>query len=84
MPTALPRVNVALDKATYEVLQEISKAEHASLSHVVSKLVRFALELAEDLALVQSAENRLETFRRDDALSTKALLKWNKSRRKNR
>ena len=84
MPTALPRINVALDEATYEVLQEMSKAEHASLSHIVSKLVKYALELAEDLALVQSAENRLETFRRDDTLSTKALLKWNKSRRKSR
>lgn len=84
MPTVLPRVNVAFDPSTFEILEEISKAEHASLSHIVSKLVRYALELAEDLAIVKTAEDRLESFKRDDALSTDALLKWNKSRKKTR
>ena len=84
MPTTLPRVNVVFERGTYEVLEEISKAEHASLSHIVSKLVNYALELAEDLALVQNAEKRLASFKRDDAFQTKDLLKWNKGRRKNR
>lgn len=82
MPTALPRVNVAFEKPTYQVLKEISEVEHASLSHVVSKLVKYALELAEDLAIVQEAEKRLKTFSRDDALKTEDLLQWNKSRKK--
>ena len=84
MPTTLPRVNVAFERSTYEVLEEISKVEHASLSHVVSKLVKYALELAEDLALVQTAEKRLETFRRDDAVKSKDLIRWNKNRKKAR
>lgn len=84
MPTTLPRVNVAFDKATYEALEEISKTEHASLSHIVSKLVKYALELAEDLALVEQAEKRLSDFRRDDALTTENLLRWNKGRKKTR
>lgn len=84
MPTTLPRVNVVFEKGTYEILEEISKVEHASLSHIVSKLVNYALELAEDLAVVQDAEKRLLSFKRDDAIETKELLKWNKARPKNR
>lgn len=84
MPTTLPRVNVAFEKSTYEALTEISKNEHASLSHVVSRLVKSALELAEDLAVVQHAEKRLSTFNRNEALSSEDLLKWNKARRKSR
>ena len=84
MPTALPRVNVAFDRVTYEALEEISKTEQDSLSHIVSKLVKYALELAEDLALVEQAEKRLSDFRRDDALTTENLLRWNKGRKKPR
>ena len=84
MPTALPRVNVAFDQGTYEVLEEISKAEHASLSNIVSKLVAYALELAEDLALGQLAEDRLGSFTRDDALTSEGLLRWNRARKKSR
>jgi len=82
MPTTHPRVNVTLEPETYHVLEAISKLEKSSLSNVVSKLVNLALELAEDLALVQGATARLEDFRRDDALSSEALLKWNKTRKK--
>ena len=82
MPTTLPRVNVAFKPSTYEMLEAISKVQHASLSQVVSELVQHALDLAEDLALVQGAERRLETFRRDDGLSSADLLKWNKNRKK--
>ena len=81
MPTTLPRVNVAFERSTYEILEAISKVEHASKSQIVSKLVQYALDLAEDLALVHEAKKRLETFQRDDAISSDDLLKWNKSRR---
>ena len=84
MPTDLPRVNVAFDRYTYEILEDISRAEHASKSHIVSKLVRYALELADDLALVRQAEKRLQGFRRDDAFSSQDLMAWNKSRKKSR
>lgn len=84
MPTTLPRVNVAFDRGTYKALEELSKAEHASLSNIVSKLVAYALELAEDLALGERAEERLESFRRDGALTSEDLLKWNRARRKSR
>lgn len=81
MPTTLPRVNVAFERPIYEILEEISRAERASLSQVVSRLVQSALELAEDLALAETAEKRLESFKRDDALDSTGLLKWNKNRK---
>jgi hypothetical protein len=80
MSTTMPRINVAFDRPTYEVLEDVSKTKHVSLSAVVAKLVKNALELSEDLALVHSAEKRLKTFRRGQALDTDALLRWNRSR----
>lgn len=82
MPTTYPRVNVTLAPETRQVLRAIAKAENSSLSHVISKLINYALNLAEDLALVQGASQRFESFRRDDALTSGELLKWNKSRKK--
>ncbi len=82
MPTTLPRVNVVFERPIYEILEEISRAERASLSQVVSRLVQSALELAEDLALAETAEKRLESFSRDDALDSTELLKWNKRRKR--
>lgn len=84
MPTTLPRVNVPFERPIYELLEEISKSEKTSLSQVVAGLVKTALELTEDLALAKEAEKRLGTFRRDDALSSDDLLKWNKSRNRGR
>ena len=82
MPTINPRVNVTLELETYQALQAISKAESSSLSHVVSKLINYALGLAEDLALVEKSGQRFETFRRDDALTSGDILRWNKTRKK--
>ena len=80
MSTTLPRVQVALEPATYAILERVSQAEGVSLSHVVASLVQTSLELSEDLALAQVGEARLGSFRRDDALTTAALLAWNRKR----
>ena len=84
MPTTLPRVNVAFKRPTYALLAKLSQSEGASLSQVVATLVESSLELSEDIALAQAAERRLDTFRRDEALSTNDLLRWNKNRKTHR
>ena len=71
MATTLPRLNVTFERPTYEVLQRIANAQRLSLSGLVARLVESALDLAEDLSLSQIAEERLASFRRDDALSSK-------------
>lgn len=82
MPTTLPRVNVVFERSIYEALEKVSRMEGTSLSQVVSRLVQSAFELAEDLALTEVAQERLNSFQRDDALSTESLLRWNRARRK--
>ncbi len=81
MPTTLPRIQVALEPSTYAVLERVSRAEGSSLSHVIASLVQTSLDLSEDLALAQAGEARLRSFRRDDALTSDALLAWNRRRR---
>ncbi|MBI4323461.1 MAG: hypothetical protein HY596_04205 [Candidatus Omnitrophica bacterium] len=63
-------------------MQHIADAQKLSLSGLVARLVESALDLAEDLSLSQIAEERLEGFRRDDALSSKELLRWKAARGK--
>ena len=84
MPTTLPRVQVSFEPSTYAVLERVSRAEGASLSQVVASLVHASLELAEDLALAKIGETRLASFRRDDALTTDALVTWNRARKAKR
>ena len=84
MPTTLPRVQVSLAPSTYAMLERVSRAEGASLSQVVASLVQTSLELSEDLALAQVGQARLASFRRDDALTTDALLAWNRARKAKR
>lgn len=84
MPTTLPRVQVSLEPSTYAMLERVSRTAGTSLSHVVASLVQTSLELSEDLSLAEVGEARLKHFRRDDALTTDALLKWNRARRATR
>ncbi|MBI3319702.1 MAG: toxin-antitoxin system, antitoxin component [Candidatus Omnitrophica bacterium] len=84
MPTTLPRVQVSLEPSTFAMLERVSRAEGASLSQVVASLVQTSLELSEDLALAEVGQVRLRSFRRDDALTTDALLTWNRARKAKR
>ena len=81
MPTTLPRIQVAFAPATYAMLERAAHAEGASLSQIVASLVQTSLELSEDLALAEVGEARLRSFRRDDALTTDALVAWNRARK---
>jgi len=82
MPTTIPRIQVTLKPSTNEILDRIAKTENESKAHIVTKLVEYAIELAEDLSLVEKAGARLDSFVRDDALTSNELLKWNRNRRK--
>lgn len=62
MPTKNARANVVLEKPLYNAVDEIAKKQGLSRSMVVRDLVREAIELREDLALVAFAEHREKTF----------------------
>ena len=84
MPTIMQRVQVPFEAEIYEALIAISKAEKMPMSQLINKLVTSALEFAEDLTLSEVATKRLESFSRDDAMTTKEMLKWNKTHKRKR
>jgi uncharacterized protein (DUF1778 family) len=59
MATKNPRINVALEKPVYSLIQRMAKERGLSLSMVTRDLVREALEILEDAALVSFADERV-------------------------
>ena len=58
MPTKNPRINVALEKPIYSLIENIAKGRGLSMSMVTRSLIREALEIHEDVALSKFAEER--------------------------
>ena len=69
MPTKNPRVNVILEKPLYDRVRKLAGKEQISLSLKIRDLVREALEAQEDEGLGKFAEERAQTFQRDQALT---------------
>jgi metal-responsive CopG/Arc/MetJ family transcriptional regulator len=68
MSTKNPRINVVLEKPLYDAVERFAKKEGISLSSKVRDLVREALEIEEDIALVHFAEEREKTFSKKKSL----------------
>lgn len=58
MPTKNPRLNVILEKGLYGAVADIAEKEGISKSMAIRDLVKEALELREDIALANIAEDR--------------------------
>ena len=69
MPTKNARVNVVMEKPLHTVVSGLAKREGISMSMVVRDLVKEALELREDIALVRIAEEREKSLRLTKKLS---------------
>jgi predicted DNA-binding ribbon-helix-helix protein len=69
MPAKNPRINVVLEKPLYNTLHDLAKDEGISMSMLMRDLVKDALDLREDLALANFAEEREGTFDRQQALN---------------
>ena len=59
MPTKNPRINVALEKPIYSLIERMAQERGLSLSMVTRDLVREALEIHEDAVLVRVADERV-------------------------
>ena len=59
MPTKNPRINVALEKPIYSLIERMAQERGLSLSMVTRDLVREALEIHEDTVLVSVADERV-------------------------
>lgn len=62
MPTKNPRINVVLEEPLYRNVERIAKKDGVSLSMKVRDLLKEALEIEEDIALTNIAEEREKTF----------------------
>jgi hypothetical protein len=58
MPTLKQRLNITTDRATRSVLSRIAKRDRVPLATKAAQLLRFALEVEEDIALSKIVEER--------------------------
>lgn len=68
MPTRNPRINVVLERPLYSNVERLAERDGVSLSLKVRDLVKEALEIEEDIGLVQLGETREITFNRKKSL----------------
>ena len=76
MPTKNPRINIVLEKKSYDVIKRIAKKEGVSLSLKARDLLNEALEIYEDTILDEIGSEREKTFSRKKALTHDKV--WNK------
>ena len=69
MPTKNPRINVAVEKSIYSIIETLAKEKGVSMSMITRKLIKEALEIQEDMVLASFAEEREKTFDKDKSLS---------------
>ena len=69
MPAKNPRVNVVIEPHIYSAMLEIAAAQKMPLSMLARDLIKEALELREDAALAQFADDREKSFEPAEALS---------------
>jgi hypothetical protein len=62
-------INIVVDKAIYTAIHDIAKSEGLPLPMLIRDLLKEALELREDVLLVQFAEDREKTFDNSTALT---------------
>lgn len=62
MPTKNPRINVALEKPIYSLIEKLARERGLSLSMVTRDLIREALEIHEDAVLAEVAGEREATL----------------------
>jgi predicted DNA-binding ribbon-helix-helix protein len=73
MPAKNPRINVVLEKPLYRALHHLAEDSGISMSMLMRDLVKEALELREDMALVDLATERDNSFDRAKALGHEAV-----------
>jgi len=73
MPAVNPRINVVVEKSLYETIHNMAKKSGVSMAMVMRDLVKEAVELREDAALVAWAEERDKKLKGKKLLSHKEV-----------
>ena len=69
MPSKNPRINIVVEPPLYDLIEQRAERQGVSMSLVTRDLIKEALEMEEDIALSQLAEERETKFREETALS---------------
>lgn len=69
MPTKNPRINVAIDRSIYAIIETLAKNKGVSMSMITRDLIKEALEINEDAFLLDFAEQRARTLDTGETLS---------------
>jgi hypothetical protein len=75
MSTKLPRLNVVLEPAVYNIIARLSKKQGLSMSLLARDLLREALAIYEDSFWAKQAEGREKTLRKQKAVSHQNVWK---------
>lgn len=73
MPAVNPRINVVVEKPLYEIIKNMAKKSGVSMAMVMRDLVKEAVELREDAALVAWADEREKNLKGRRLLSHKEV-----------
>jgi len=73
MPAVNPRINVVVEKSLYETIHNMARKSGVSMAMVMRDLVKEAIELREDAALVAWAEERDKKLKGKKLLSHKEV-----------
>jgi len=76
LPTENLRINVALEKSIYSLIERIARERGLSLSMVTRDLVSEVLEIHEDAALVRIADERVAASAGRKTLTHAEVWKW--------
>jgi hypothetical protein len=69
MPSQKPRINIVLDDFLYQNVRLLAEKDNISLSAKVRDLLKEALEIQEDIALSEFAEEREKSWDDSKALT---------------
>jgi hypothetical protein len=69
MPSQKPRINIVLDDFLYQNVRILAEKDNISLSAKVRDLLKEALEIQEDIALSEFAEEREKSWDDSKALT---------------
>lgn len=82
MPTKNPRINVVVERPLHSAIGRLARRDGATLSTKARDLLREAVELEEDIALGQLADERARSFDRRTALTHEQV--WGAAPKKRR
>ena len=82
MPTKQPRLNVVLEPGSFRSIEQLAARDGVSLSMKARDLIHEALELHEDAYWARRADERMKSFKIEEALTDEQV--WGRRSKRRR